>query len=156
MPKNPAGPLLCWDIYMDYYNRRLAMMNSLRELNGFVQKKKWRHRFDFEKKLLIESNIILITSTSLKIEFASSNLSQMNGYEPQEVIGKSPKIFQGIDTSVETRKQISEAIIKRIPFTGSLINYRKDGKPYNCIVEEHPVWDTRGQLVNFIAFERVA
>ena len=152
----PAGPLMCWDIFMDGYNRRMAMVDSLKELNGFAEKNKWQHHWNFEKKLLGESKIILITNTSLTIEFASANLVEMNGYEPLEVIGKSPKIFQGKETSVETRKQISEAIVKRIPFTGTLINYRKDGTPYHCIVEEHPVWDSRGKLVNFIAFEQVA
>jgi hypothetical protein len=65
-------------------------------------------------------------------------------------------MFQGKDTDPETRKEIREAIIRRIPFKGSIVNYRKDGSPYDCLVDEYPVWNKSGVLVNFVAFEKIA
>jgi hypothetical protein len=65
-------------------------------------------------------------------------------------------MFQGRDSSPQTRQEIREAIIKRMPFKGSIINYCKNGSPYNCLVEEYPVWNKTGELVNFVAFEKIA
>jgi hypothetical protein len=65
-------------------------------------------------------------------------------------------MFQGPESSNESRRQISNAILRRVSYKGSIINYRKDGTTYNCVIEEYPVWDKKKNLVNFIAFEQVA
>lgn len=150
------GPLLCWDIFMQGYKRKMLLLESLQKINKIAKGSNWNVEWDIEEKLLREEKIILVTDLSLLIRFASQNIVEMNGYNSEEVIGKSPKIFQGKGTTVETRNKIREAIIKRIPFHGSIINYRKDGTPYNCLVEEYPVCNKKGKLVNFIAFEKVA
>ena len=151
-----GAPLLCWDIFMYGYRRRMQMLDSLQRLNKLAKAHDWKIDWDIEHELLREDKIILVTDLAQVIRFASYNLKDMNGYTPAEVIGKSPKIFQGEGTADVTRAEIRQAIIRRIPFSGNITNYRKDGSPYQCIVEEYPVWNKEGALVNFIAFERVA
>lgn len=150
------GPLLCWDIYMEGYHRTMGLLDSLQKLKKLAKSSNWNVQWDIEKELLTEQKIILVTDVSLLIRFASTNILGMNGYSVEEVIGKSPKMFQGKDTAVQTRAEIRDAIVKEIPYHGSIVNYRKDGTPYNCLLEEYPVWSRRGKLVNFIAFEKVA
>lgn len=151
-----SPPLLCWDIYIEGYHRKMRMLDSFQQLNNFSKRNAWKVEWDIEKHLLVEQKVILVTDLSVLIRFASQNINEMNGYEAAEVIGKSPKIFQGKNSSIQTQSEIREAIIKRIPFSGAIINYRKDGTPYNCMLEEYPVWNKKGHLVNFIAFEKVA
>jgi PAS domain S-box-containing protein len=134
----------------------MLMLGSLQKLKKLAQQQDWKMEWDLEKQLLVQQKVILVTDVAQTIRYASDNLAAMNGYTPNEVIGKSPKMFQGADTPANTRKEIREAIIRRIPFRGSIVNYRKDGTPYDCLVEEYPVWSTAGELVNFIAFEKVA
>ncbi len=150
------GPLMCWDIYMDAYHRRIRLFESLQKIRDLAKSSDWNIEWDLEKQLLTEQKVILVTDVSLRIRFASSNLYEMNGYNAEDVIGKSPRIFQGELTEVETRQELREAIIKRIPFQGSIVNYRKNGTTYNCLVEEYPVWSKAGKLAHFIAFEKVA
>lgn len=150
------GPLMCWDIFMNSYYQKLQLLDSLQRINRLAKRRKWKVEWDIEDQLLKKQKIIIVTDPSLIIRFASSNLVEMNGYNPDEVLGKSPKIFQGNATQTEVRIQIKEAIVKRMPFHGSIINYKKNGTSYNCIVEEYPVWNSAGTLVNFIAFEEVA
>lgn len=151
-----CGPLLCWDTFIQGYHHKMRLLESLQKLNKFAKGSNWNLDWDIEQKLLREQKIILVTDLSLLIRFASQNIVEMNGYSSEEVIGKSPKMFQGKETEREAKNKIREAITKRIPFHGSIINYRKDGIPYNCLVEEYPVWNKKGKLVNFIAFEKVA
>jgi PAS domain S-box-containing protein len=151
-----AGPLMCWDFFMESHFRRMQLAEGLQQLQEFAQLNQWRVDWNLEKFLLKEERIALVTDTAQIIQFATPNMIAMNGYLPEEIIGKQPKMFQGKDTDPETRRHIKEAIIKKMPFKGSLVNYRKDGTPYDCLVDEYPVWNRAGRLVHFIAFEKIA
>jgi len=151
-----AGPLMCWDFFMESHYRRMQQAECLGEVQEFADKNNWRVDWDLHQLLLKDERVVLVTDTAQIIQFATTNMIGMNGYLAKEVIGKQPKMFQGKDTDPETRREIREAIIRRIPFKGSIVNYRKDGTPYNCLVEEYPVWNKAGQLTHFVAFEKIA
>lgn len=154
--KSPSGPLMCWDLFMESHYRRLQQAEGLQRLQAFAARYQWRMDWDLQKLLIAEGKIALVTDTAQVIRFATPNLVGMNGYTPEDVIGQQPKLFQGKDTDPETRKQIREAVIRRLPFKGILLNYRRDGTPYHCLVEEYPVWNKGGCLVHFVAFEKIA
>lgn len=154
--KHTAGPLLCWDFFMESHFRRLQQADGLSQLQKFAHRNQWRIDWNLKKLLLSEDRIALVTDLAQVIQFATPNMVIMNGYTAAEVVGKRPKMFQGKDTCPETRKEIREALVRRIPFKGSIVNYCKDGSPYNCLVEEYPVWNREGSLVHFIAFEKIA
>ncbi|MGB2759075.1 MAG: PAS domain-containing protein, partial [Maribacter stanieri] len=75
-------------------------------------------------------------------------------YHPEEIIGKSPKMFQGNLTSKSTLKIVSDAVKQKNSFEVTVVNYRKDGSTYNCWIQGQPVFDLKGDIVNFIAFEK--
>ena len=154
--KGATGPLMCWDFFMESHFRRLQTAAGFAQLRAFANLHDWRIDWNLKKILLLEERIALVTDTAQIIRFATPNIITMNGYAAEEVIGKQPRMFQGKDTNPETQKAIREAILRRIPFKGCLVNYRKDGTPYNCLVEEYPVWNRSGMLVNFVAFEKIA
>ncbi len=126
------------------------------KMDRLAKRSNWKLEWDLEGELVKNEKIILVTDPAQVIRFASYNIKEMNGYAAKEVIGKSPKMFQGEATASHTRTEIREAIEARIPFSGTILNYRKDGSPYQCLVEEYPVWNKEGALVHFIAFEKVA
>ena len=80
----------------------------------------------------------------------------MNGYEAQEVIGNSPKMFQGAKTDLQVSNEIRQAILKKVPFEKNVINYCKDGSVYNCHIKGFPIFNNKGEVINFIAFEKIA
>ncbi|WP_224485093.1 PAS domain-containing protein [Robertkochia aurantiaca] len=116
----------------------------------------WNREWDFEASLRRRKEVIVITDTSLKIVFSSYNMQEMSGYVPQEIIGKSPKMFQGEMTCEATSSRIREAIQNRTSFRENIVNYKKNGAPYKCEIKGYPVFDQSGKLVNFIAFEKAA
>lgn len=151
-----AGPLMCWDFFMESHFRRMQMAEGFSRLQAFAKDNDWRIDWDLKQLLLAEKRVALVTDTAEIIRFATPNMIDMTGYEAEEIIGRTPKMFQGKDTDPETKKEIREAIIRRIPFKGTLVNYRKNGTPYHCLVEEYPVWNKVGSLVHFVAFEKIA
>jgi PAS domain S-box-containing protein len=154
--KRSAGPLMCWDFFMESHFRKMQQADGLCQLRLFAKLHHWRIDWNLKRFLVAEERVALVTDLDQIIRFATPNMVAMNGYTAEEVIGKSPKMFQGKDTDPERRKEIREAIIRRIPFKGSIVNYCKDGSPYNCLVDEYPVWNKGGTLVNFVAFEKIA
>ena len=151
-------PLLCWDIVLEGMERRMEFAKDIAALKKLMKAKDWHPFLNWspDTSLIWENKTILVTGTDLKIELATKNIYQMNGYQPAEVIGRSPRMFQGKDTSLEMRKEIKIAIENQLPFQSSIINYRKDRSLYTCNIEAYPVFNSQQKLVNFIAFENAA
>lgn len=147
-------PLNSWDIYGLYFDtlcdnyEDIVALQRLSDVNG------WSHSASFREALLTQGQIIIVTDTDLKIVHASHNMILMNGYRPDEVLGKKAKMFQGAETSKKTTGEIRKAIRKELPFEAVIRNYRKDGTAYNCLLKGEPIFDTKGKLVNFIAYEK--
>jgi PAS domain S-box-containing protein len=80
----------------------------------------------------------------------------MTGYAENEVIDKTPKMFQGPETSKIALQEIRQAIEKQLPFEKTLLNYKKNGETYDCKIQVFPIFNLKGQLCHFIAFEKAA
>ena len=150
-----STPLLSWDVFLEGYRRRIALAKDFQALTEYAQAMDWKVEWDLQDRMIQQQSVVLVTDPSQQITFASSNLHTMNGYLPQEAIGKTPRIFQGKNTNPSTKAIVRDALTKWSPFSVSLVNYRKNGLPYKCRVDGYPVYNKSGKLVNFIAFEKL-
>lgn len=148
-------PLLSWDLYSVFFRELINAQNDFTLLKQLSTTYKWDVGFDLENELNT-NDAILVTDTKLQIVFASFGIAEMSGYQPTEVVGNSPKMFQGKGTSAEKRAEINLAIAERRPFEASLLNYRKNGEPYECHIRSYPIFNTKGELTHFIALEKAA
>ncbi len=80
----------------------------------------------------------------------------MNGYDYKDIIGNSPRMFQGEETSKESRANIRKAVQELKPFKETILNYKKNGEKYLCQIEAYPKFDINGNFINYIAFETAA
>ncbi len=147
-------PLLSWNFHMENYSNMISFKDDLMALKELG--KNWNLNADFLKELTVEKSVIVVTSPKLEIVYATHNIQQMNGYTPDEVVGKSPKMFQGEDTCPIISRKIRKAVMDELPFEEVLLNYRKDDSVYNCKIKGMPVYNKKGVLVNYIAFEQIA
>lgn len=147
-------PLESWDIFATQFGILSERLKELTTLKHMAATKKWYDTTFFEDKILDKNLIVLVTDTQLNIVHASKNIFYMNGYRPSEIIGKKPKIFQGKKTCKTTAFKLREAVVAQEPFEATILNYRKNGSLYNCWIKGVPIKDTKGKVVNFIAFER--
>ncbi len=147
-------PLSSWEFYAEHSSYLASCKDDLEQLYKITQK--WDFDQDYTNQLIGERAVIVITNTDLQIVYATQNITQMNGYTPQEIIGSSPKMFQGVDTCLTTAKTIRDAVSKQLPFEVSILNYKKDDSTYMCQIKGFPVRNKKGKLVNYIAFEQAA
>lgn len=152
-----AHPLLCWDICLEGLHRRMQLAPDLKMMQQIMKEGNWHEAVvSVDNSLIWENKVIIITDTKLNIIYATENMFAMNGYKQIEVIGKSPTMFQGDKTQMVERKQIQMAIDKQQQFESTIINYKKDGSIYKCHIEGYPIFNKKGNLVNFIALENAA
>ncbi|TDP60224.1 PAS domain-containing protein [Flavobacterium dankookense] len=148
-------PLISWDIYITFFDTLKKALPDVFLLNKIAVENNWNSNWNFQKELTSDT-VIVVTDSNLKIVFASKNIVEMNGYKPEEVIGNSPKMFQGKLTDSNVSKEISSAVKEQRPFSQIITNYCKDGSLYKCHINGYPVFDKSGRLINFIAFEKIA
>ncbi|WP_189430689.1 PAS domain-containing sensor histidine kinase [Alishewanella longhuensis] len=90
-------------------------------------------------------DVIIITETNPlddpgpSIVFVNEPVKEMTGYEPEELMGKSPRILQGPETDPAVLRRIRAALEAKQPIKEELINYCKDGKPYWNEIEIVPI-----------------
>ncbi|MDX6190348.1 PAS domain-containing protein [Flavobacterium sp. Fl-318] len=146
-------PILAWDFHYEYLNELKVAFADLKKVKEISVQFGWN-----EEKLniteRIKEEVVLITDPNLKIIFASSGIKRMTGYTESEVLGNTPKMFQGAATSKTDLKEIKKAIELQIPFEKTIKNYKKDGRTYKCKISASPVFNLKGKLSHFIAFEK--
>lgn len=85
-------------------------------------------------KVLAENSFdsILVTDATAKgkVIYANKAFKQLTGYDPAEVIGKTPRILQGAATDKKVIDRLTAALKSGRKFDGKAINYRKDGTPF--------------------------
>ncbi len=151
---NYTLPLLSWEFYGEHHTTLEVFKEDLSTLQKIT--KNWNFDRNYHKEFIEEKSVIVITNTDLEIIYASKNMHKMNGYMPDEVIGNSPKMFQGENTCIQTSAKVRQAVNNKEPFEVTILNYRKDATPYQCIIKGFPVHNKKGKLINYIAFEKAA
>lgn len=148
-------PLQSWDFHSSFFSELSNAIADARNLNILASENKWNTDFDFLSELENDT-VIVVTNPEIEIVFASQNIINMNGYLPEEVIGKSPKMFQGDNPDELISRTIRLSIDKRRPFEATVVNFHKNGTAYDCHIKGFPVFDKDQKLLHFVAFERVA
>ncbi len=153
-----SHPLMCWDIVSEGNARRFDFEMDLEKMRNIKKLNKWELNMkrNIEDSIIWENKTLLVTNAKLDIVWATKNIFEMNGYQPKEVIGKHPKMFQGAETSLSSRKMIRLAVEESSSFECNITNYKKDGSLYTCHIEAYPVFNQSGELINFLAFENAA
>lgn len=117
--------------------------------------------FGFRFRDVVESSrdIVLITDANPgadghKIVYVNPAFSRLTGYSMEEVVGRSPRLLQGPDTSPQARTEIREALTDGMPVRTTILNYSKSGRPYWLDLQINPIHDAEGRVTHFAAFER--
>lgn len=94
-------------------------------------------------KVLAENSFdsILVTDATAKgkIIYANKSFKKLTGHEPSEVIGKTPRILQGVGTDKKVIERLSLALQTGNTFEGKAINYKKDGTPFIMFWRVRPI-----------------
>ena len=77
----------------------------------------------------------------------------MTGYSHGEVINRGFDFLEGPDTDKELAGRMRAAFTSREAFHGTMLHYRKDGKPFWNALNMTPVFDDFGELISFVVVQ---
>ncbi|TWU46674.1 sensor histidine kinase [Rubripirellula reticaptiva] len=102
---------------------------------------------------------VMITSNNLEwpgpvIIFVNEAVCRMSGYGPNELIGKSPRILQGEATQSDALQRLRYELKTHGASHVELVNYRKDGTPYDVELFITALFDANGKRTNFVSIQR--
>ena len=97
---------------------------------------------------------IVVTNFERKIIWVNDNFESMTGYSFDEAYQKKPAFLQGEKTDKNVLTYMSNKLNRLEPLTTSLIDYRKNGEEYKCVLQIFPLTMVNGATAHgFIAVE---
>ncbi|MBZ2164082.1 MAG: diguanylate cyclase [Alteromonas stellipolaris] len=91
---------------------------------------------------------------SPQIIYVNDAICKLTGYSREELIGETPRIFQGSLTDKEATTRIHSALTEKKPVTETLLNYTKKGTPYWVEMSIFPLKNQFGEVTHFASVER--
>lgn len=150
------GPLLCWDIYAMHLTAQATNFNREAELDilkAFKEKFNWL--LDIEKIFTNKDfEALILTDNNQHIQWVNKGFTKMTGYPANYVKGKKPNFLQGEGSSEQTKRSIRKNLNSGKQFKEQIINYKKDGTPYNCEIEIFPIKDNNNKTIHHLAIEK--
>jgi PAS domain S-box-containing protein len=97
---------------------------------------------------------IVLTDAKGKIVWVNNSFEKITGYSTEEVKGKTPgSIMQGKDSDPETIQYMRRKIHKGRSFSCEIYNYTKSKVGFWVRINAQPVFDKKGNLVQYFAIQ---
>lgn len=125
-----------------------------------------RHRQAEERLRLLESVVVhandavLITEAEPidqpgpRVVYVNEAFTRMTGYQPEEIIGKTPRVLQGPKTDRAQLDKIRKALKRWRPVEVDLVNNHKDGTEFWVELSIVPVADPHGWYTHWVSVQR--
>jgi PAS domain S-box-containing protein len=88
------------------------------------------------------------------ILYANAAIERQTGWRPDEVVGRSPRIFQGPMTDRRALDRIRAALSASAPVDAALVNLRRDGRPVRVLLSITPLREGDGRVTRWLALRR--
>lgn len=123
---------------MAFPSQRLALLESVVEQS-------------FDAVLITDADF---TNGGPFIVYINPQFCAMTGYATDELIGRSPRMLQGVETDPDVIAHLRQCMQKGLFFEGSTVNYRADGSSYMVEWRISPVRDEKGTIRHFASVQR--
>jgi PAS domain S-box-containing protein len=81
-------------------------------------------------------------------------LSEQTGYAPHELLGRSPRMFQGPGTDLTVTRRFREELRQWHHCEMEVLNYSRDGKPIWIDLKVAPLADAGGWYTHWVSVQR--
>ncbi|MDZ7619078.1 MAG: PAS domain S-box protein, partial [Patescibacteria group bacterium] len=98
---------------------------------------------------------IILCNRKGRVLWVNNGFTRLTGYTLDDVRGKhSTALLIGPDTDLSTLAEVEERLGRCMPYSGEILNYAKDGRPYQVSFEALPICNGRGRLKSVVAIGR--
>jgi sigma-B regulation protein RsbU (phosphoserine phosphatase) len=94
---------------------------------------------------------VILTDKNGIIEYVNPAFEKTTGFTSAEVIGKTPAILKSGHHDAKFYKTLWEVILGGDPYTGTILNKKKDGLFYWCEQSITPMKNENGKITNFVS-----
>ncbi|HAT73147.1 MAG TPA: hypothetical protein DCS63_10060 [Elusimicrobia bacterium] len=99
------------------------------------------------------SEAVFITGTDGKITYANRAFEKVTGFTMQETLGKTPNLIKSGEHPPEYYAEMWTSMQKGIPWTGRIINKRKDGVFYTVQANIFPIKNSAGEPTAYVTIQ---
>ena len=89
-----------------------------------------------------------------EIVYVNPAFTKLTGYTLEEVVGKTPRILQTSETSLDVRRKIRAALEAKQPVRATVKNRGKSGQTYWLEINIRPLRNQDGKVTHFVSIER--
>lgn len=125
-------------IAVDITERQLAE-NELRKLSQAVEQ---------------TGESVVITDRQGTIEYVNPSFAKITGYQPEEVLGRNPRVLKSGKQNAEFYEHLWSAITKGENWHGTVIDRRKDGSQYPALLSISPILDSHGEITHYVGIQQ--
>jgi len=151
-----------WRI-LESRGRRLPEEVDLGTFIGVSRDVTERRRLEEQVRLLANAvehaeTGVIITGPNLsrpgpKIQYVNEAMSEMTGYDEAEMLGNTPRMFQGPETNRDKLDRLKRRLSTGNSFIDEAVNYRKDGTPYHVRWRITPITNEDGTVTHFVSVQ---
>lgn len=93
---------------------------------------------------------VVLTDASANITYVNPAYERLTGYAAREVMGQNPRILNSGSQPVALYESMWQTLTQCRPWTGELVNKRKDGELFTVQETISPVKDADGELAGYV------
>ena len=94
---------------------------------------------------------VMISGPDGAIQYVNPQFTRESGYSSDEVIGQNPRILNSGFTDPSTFAAMWDSLVRGEPWTGELMNRRKNGEVYWEEIHVAPVKDENEETIHYVA-----
>ena len=157
MKKNKSiiSPLVSFNYHLENYNALIDDSRRKKDISQIEKYLNYCYSTELNSKINDEDyDALVLTDTSHNIIWVNDGFKKMTGYTKKFAVGKKPSFLQGEKTSTVVKSQLNNDLVLNHTFTGSIVNYRKNGELYLCQITILPIYNFDDKLSYFLALEK--
>ena len=153
--KRVISPIASFNYHLENYNSLIKSFKKNNDVSHIGSMLKDCFTSELTTQMNQEDyDALVLTDTSQNIIWVNDGFKKMTGYTKKFAIGKKPNFLQGEKTSTIVKKQLRENLAFNHTYSGSIINYRRNGELYLCQITILPIYNLDEKLKYYMAIEK--